>query len=330
MLQFFQLNRSDGVNLDISRLAQLPEKYQSSEDVCLWINLEDPDEEEIKHIADLFGLPTDYITDPLDPAERARAAHSGNNSLIIAIASYLPEASSEPSPDYEEEQAYKTVPIGIILSNRVVITVSRVPELVSGLLSKKVPAEDAKAHMCIALNLLQKISTRFIKHLQRLDEISGKIEEGMQKSTSNEDLHRILQLAKTLVYFLNALKGNDLVLDKLLNSQVFSWEKGEREQLADALIECRQAVAMADIYAQITSNMSDIYASMISNNMNQVVKFLTAITLILTAPTIIASLYGMNVPLPFQESPWGLPVIIGSTLVLCVLLWRYLSKKHWM
>lgn len=329
MLQFFLLNRSDGENLEISRVAQLPANYQPSSNTPLWINLEDPDTAEVKYITELFNLPSDFLTDPLDPVECARASHTTSSSLIITIASYLPETPTGEAVGHEE-QAYQTIPIGIILLGETVLTVSRVPGLVSSLLSKKVIVEDARVNVCLALNILQKTSNRFIKHLQRLDEVSNQIEEAMRKSTSNEDLHRILQLAKTLVYFLNALKGNDLVLDKLLNSQIFSWEKGEREQLADALRDCRQAEGMADVYAQITANMSEIYASMISNNMNQVVKFLTAITLILTAPMIIASLYGMNVPLPFQESTWGLPAIVGATLAVCLLLWRFLSKKNWL
>jgi magnesium transporter len=152
----------------------------------------------------------------------------------------------------------------------------------------------------------------------------------MQKSTRNEDLKRILQLEKTLVYFLNSLKANALVLEKMLTNQAFDWDEEEHERLADALIECRQAVEMGEVFTQIIANMSDIYASMISNNMNMVMKFLTAITLILMAPAIIVGLYGMNVPLPFQDSPWALPIISLGTVAVCLALWRYLLRKHWM
>lgn len=333
MLQIFQISENHGASLEFTRLPQMPENPTANENGSLWINLEDPDPAELKYVADLFMIPDDFLLDSLDPAERPRAARAEKATLIIARASYHPESNPASQSDDAEkaraEQNYPTVPIGIVLTPSALVTVCRVPGLVSETLGNKAPG-GGRPHTCIALRLLEKISTRFMKHLEKLDALSNQIEEAMQRSTRNEDLKRILQLEKTLVYFLNALKANALVLEKLLGTTGYIWEEAEREHLTDALIECRQAVEMGEIFTQIIANMSDIYASMISNNMNFVMKFLTAITLILMAPTIVVGLYGMNVPLPFQEEAWALPLIIMATLAICWLLWRYLLKKHWM
>lgn len=329
MLQIFQLNAQENAGLEFIRLPRLPENAGANDEKNLWLNLEDPDPAELKYIAELFRLPEDFLSDPLDPAERPRAGHAEGATLIIARASYHPENSAEGAAR-REEQSYPTVPVGIIITANSLVTVCRIPGLVADLLGQKLGAANTRVHIGIALKLLEKISIRFMKHLQKLDDLSNQIEEAMQEATRNEDLRRILQLEKTLVYFLNALKANALVLDKLMTGAGFVWHGDEKEHLADALIECRQAVEMGEIFTQITANMSDIYASMISNNMNTVMKFLTAITLILMAPSIIVGLYGMNVPLPFQESPWALPLISIGTVGVCWALWRYLLKKHWM
>lgn len=335
MLQVFQLSVEAGARLNPVRLSEIPPGYRpDAAEPPLWLNLEDPEPAELKRIAELCKLPDDFLSDPLDQAERPRAGHVEGSSLIIAKASYHPDksgAGGEATGAGHEEQEYPTVPLGIIITPGAIITVCRVPGLVAQLLPGGIAPGGGRPHVSVAIKLLEKISSRFIKHLQRLDEVSSQIEEAMQKSTRNEDLRRILQLEKTLVYFMYALKANALVLEKLLdNPAAYVWRPEERELLGDALIECRQAVEMGEIFTQIITNMSDIYASMISNNMNMVVKFLTAITLILMAPSIIVGLYGMNVPLPFQDAPWALAAIVSGTLGICWLLWRYLQKKHWM
>lgn len=339
MLQIFQIGGRDTPLLEVTRLPRMPENAGKPGADELWLNLEDPDPAELKYAATLFKIPEDFLGDSLDPAERPRAAHASDAVLLIARASYHPELEPDAGggpdggpnggPDKREEQSYPTVPIGIVIAENAIITICRVPGLVNDLLGPRIPAGRVRERVCIALRLLEKISTRFMKHLQKLDELSNRIEEAMQLSTRNEDLRRILQLEKTMVYFLNALKANALVLEKLLGSG-FSWEGDEPEKLTDALIECRQAVEMAEIFTQIIANMSDIYASMISNNMNSVMKFLAGITLILMAPSIIVGAFGMNVPLPLENSRWGLPLISLGTALICWLLWRYLLKKHWM
>jgi magnesium transporter len=146
----------------------------------------------------------------------------------------------------------------------------------------------------------------------------------------NEDLVLMMHLEKTLVYFATALKGNSMVLEKISALSSLTLHEEEQDLLQDALIECRQAVDMAEIYLQIMGSIGETSASMISNNMNTVMKFLAGVTVILMVPTIVAGIFGMNIPLPFQEHPLSLPAIIGLTLLICLALWKLLSRKHWM
>ncbi len=324
MLQIYQ---SDGKN--IIPLENLPEVFsnqaEKTGETCqtdYWLDLTSPSIEELETVSGRLSLPLDFFTDSLDPAERSHIMRNGNSVLIIVRVSRKPIAG--------QKYTYTTLPIGIIITAGAVVTICSEEGLVRKLVENKLHAGQSRERIRIALTVLQQVSIHYIDHLQEMDALTGEIEEAMRKSTRNEDLSRMLQLEKNLVYFLTALKANAMVLDKMLTSGNFTWQQDENEILVDALTESKQAVEMAEIYTQITGNMNDVFASMISNNMNSVMKFLAAITLILMAPTIIVGLYGMNVPLPFQDSPLALAGIIAVTVAACAALWKYLLKKHWM
>lgn len=324
MLEIFQPNGKNLTLLDEfpkQLNAQTPEQNSASKPDC-WINLAAPSLEELQIVSERLNIPMDFFTDSLDPAERPHLLHTEACTLIIARVSVKPPKTSK--------YKYSTLPVGIVITSGAVVTVCRDAETVRSLVENKIHGGKSRERIRIALTVLQQISIRFIEHLEEFDNLTGDIEKAMRQSTRNEDLSNMMQLEKNLVYFLTALKSNALVLDNLLTSDSTVWEKGEKEILTDALTESRQAVSMAEIYSQVTSNMNDIFTSMVSNNMNSVVKFLTAVTLVLMAPTIIVGLYGMNVPLPFQESILALPLIGAGTVGVCWLLWRFLQRKHWM
>lgn len=324
MLHFFQPDGTKLVQLDgmPEHLHQPLSDGETANSPDCWVNLADPSEEELQLVSEQFNIPRDYFIDSLDIAERPHLMHNDHCTLIIARVSTKPQDTSK--------YKYSTVPVGIIITPKAVVTVCRDAETVLSLVEHKIHDGQSRERVRIALTVLQQISIRFIEHLEEFDRLTGDIEAAMRQSTRNEDLSNMMQLEKNLVYFLTALKSNALVLDTMLTSTSIHWEKGEKELLVDALTESRQAVSMAEIYSQVTSNMNDIFTSMVSNNMNSVVKFLTAVTLILMAPTIIVGLYGMNIPLPLQESTFALPLVGAGTVGVCWLLWRYLQKKHWM
>lgn len=307
-------------------------KLVEDEAEAFWLDADAPEPGELKKLADRHGVPMDYLTDSLDPSERPHAIIRENMVLVIARVSVQPKE--------EEDLFFETVPLGVIITPEKVVTVCRKPGLArflmesylshGGVLEEKGGGTRPRPGLMLALAVMQQSSVKFIKHLQALYEASGQIEQSMLKSMSNEELIRMMRVEKTLVYFLTSLKGNVMLMEKMQSSPILKLQEAEAELLVDALTECRQAEQMAEVYSGIVSSVSNTFASMVSNNMNSVVKFLTAITLILMAPTIIVGLYGMNVPLPFQESAWTLPLLVVVTFGVCWGLWVYLSRKHWM
>jgi magnesium transporter len=155
------------------------------------------------------------------------------------------------------------------------------------------------------------------------------IEKDLEKSTRNEELHKMLRMEKCLVYFMTSLKSNDILIAKLRNSRMIKTFEVDEDLLEDVIIENRQAIEMANIYSDIQSGMMDAFASVISNNLNVVMKQLAVITIILMIPTFIASMYGMNVPNNFENNPYGflwILLISFAVAVFGVLLFR---KKNW-
>jgi magnesium transporter len=123
-------------------------------------------------------------------------------------------------------------------------------------------------------------------------------------------------LEKSLVYFTTSLKANNIVMERLLRLNYLKMYDDDQDLLQDVIIENKQAIEMAEVYSSILSGMMDAFASVISNNVNFVMKFLTAITIVISIPTLIASIYGMNVPIPFQNEPYAFAVALGISLLL--------------
>lgn len=350
-------------------------------DAPCWLDLYAPALEEMTLICGALDIPGDFLTDSLDPSERPHVSQDGGKLLAITQVSVPVEGAS----DDNTETPYETLPLGLVFSKDMVVSVSMRPGLaaswVSGfrnafptpvataaknshesklIIQTAVPEKDVKvpvsggSTLSMAMNalgsnqggvtppmfprpalllgftMLQQSSIVFVKHLQELEKMAEKVELSMRRSMRNEELSRMMQIQKTLVYFMTALKANAPVMEKLYNLPGHPLQEDEAELLLDGLRECRQATEMGEVYSQIIASMSDTFAAMISNNVNSVVKFLTAVTLILMAPSAIFSLYGMNVPLPFQDSPEALLIIVGFTIAVCIGLWLYLTKKHWM
>ena len=137
----------------------------------------------------------------------------------------------------------------------------------------------------------------------------------------------MLSLEKGLVYFTTSLKSNELVMEKTLKGKIIKLYDADEDILEDAIIENRQAIEMAKIYSDILNGTMEAYASIISNNLNTVMKTLTSITIVLAVPTMISSFWGMNVQIPFQNSPFGFVIMIFISVVLTLLVTWILKKK---
>ena len=167
----------------------------------------------------------------------------------------------------------------------------------------------------------------FLNYLKQINKETEIAEYILKNSMKNKELLKLLSLEKGLVYFTTSLKSNELVMEKTMRGKIIKLYEDDEDILEDSITENRQAIEMSGIYRDILNGTMDTYASIISNNLNGVMKFLTAITIVLAVPTMISSFWGMNVGLPFQNSPYGfvIMILVSIVLTLCVTWW--LKKK---
>jgi magnesium transporter len=168
----------------------------------------------------------------------------------------------------------------------------------------------------------------YLTYLKQINQQTSLIEQDLEKSIKNRELNKLLKMEKCLVYFITSIKANEIVLARLRNSKKITTELNE-DLLEDAFIENKQALEMAQIYSDIQSGMMDAFASVISNNLNVVMKQLTLISIILMIPTLIASLFGMNIPNFLENSVWAMPGIIFGSLILSFLGVILFRKRQW-
>ncbi|MBD3107762.1 magnesium transporter CorA family protein [Bacillus sp. AGMB 02131] len=178
-----------------------------------------------------------------------------------------------------------------------------------------------------ALQILFVISTYYLRYLKQINRKTNEVERELHQSMKNQELYAFLALEKSLVYFMTSLKANKVVLNKMLRLNLLKMYEEDKDLLEDVIIENQQAIEMAETYSSILSGMMDAFASVISNNLNIVMKFLTSFTIILSLPTMVASIYGMNVGLPFQDKPYAFLLIISIAVLLSTITTIIFWKK---
>ncbi|MBC7340435.1 MAG: magnesium transporter CorA family protein [Firmicutes bacterium] len=291
-----------------------------------WIHLVAPTDEEVAAVAAATGLPTDFLRAALDEDERPRQEAEGEQALVIIR---IPVARSPLQ--------YTTIPLGIAVSQDFLVTVClEETPVIDGLVAqgKVHPAKKTR----LLLQLMYRAARLYLDYLERLDRKATELETALRRSMRNEEMFHLMEIQKSLVFLTTALRANQIVMEKLLRSRLRPVREGENgglplrlypddeDLLEDAITENQQALSAAEVHSSILSGTMDAFASIISNNLNIVMKFLTAVTIILAIPTVIGTFYGMNVPLPLQHSPFGFGVIAGASVlaggVAGFLLWR--------
>ena len=289
-----------------------------------WINLSNPCEKDVRQVADLLGIPLDFLTDPLDVDERARLDIEDGVTLLVIRAPVVNDADTRVP--------YVTLPIGVVITPHAVVTICRSDkDLVSGLLNGRARTVlHGSNGLCLPILLLQRVSIEYLTCLKEINRQTSAIEEQLQLSMRNKELIDLLNIEKSLVYFITSLKANEIIMEKLLRGRCVPLDEEEQDLLEDAITENRQAIGMSNIYSNILSGMMDAFASIISNNMSKVMKFLTGFTLILMIPNIVSGIYGMNIATPFQQSPHAFLIVAGITGLCCALAWTVFIKKRWL
>ena len=295
----------------------MPEKSRQLKELTqiesgAWINLENPSDKELEEVARVTGVNEDMLKAALDEEERARIETDDGNTLIIVDIPII-----DDSTDW---YVYSTLPMGIITAGSYFITVClRETTVIGDFVKGRVRNFDANKRTRFIYQILYLNAIKFLHCLKQIDRTSMRVQQSLHRSMKNKELIQLLDLEKALVYFSTSLNSNQIAIDRLqaMNSVIKHYEE-DNEILDDVIIENKQAIEMATIYRDIMSGTMDAFASVISNNQNIVMKFLAAITIILTIPTIIASLWGMNVGVPFGNTVWGFWAVIGIIVAITV------------
>ncbi len=286
----------------------------------VWVNLVNPNEEEIKKVNNALNVEMDFLRAALDEEERARIENDNGQTLIIV---------DTPVTEKEGDRMtlYTTIPLAIILMKHIIITVClKEDTLLSDFSSNKVKTFFTQYKTRFVLQVLHRNATKYLQYLKHIDKTSNRIEQDLHKSMKNKELIQMLKLEKSLVYFSTSLKSNEVVLEKLMKYEHIKNYPEDTDLLEDAIIENKQAIEMANIYSSILTGTMDAFASIISNNLNIVMKFLTSVTIVMAIPTMISSFFGMNVSLPLA-GPYSFWVIVALAVVMSAVTGFTLIRK---
>ena len=280
-------------------------------------------EEEIKQVSLVLGLDEDFLRNSLDLDERSRIEFEDGNTLIITNL-----------PIMTEDGCFDTLPLGIIYTPTSIITVcSKDNNILSSFNESTTYSFDTRNKTEFMLKILYRSVKFYLKYLDIINRTSEDIENELQKATNNKALFQLMEIQKTLVYFSTALKDNDIVLQKIMrmtkstSANYIKTTEEDVDLLEDVIIDTRQAIEMVDMHRMILEAMMEGFASIINNNLNQVMKFLAAITIIMSIPTMIGGLWGMNVPVPYRENPWGFLIVVAFSVITSIAVVVYFRKK---
>lgn len=285
-----------------------------------WINITAPPVGEIEDICSKLKIPSSYISYPLDIDERARIESEDEHMLILVRVPYY---------DPDDEVAYRTVPLGIIYSGDYIITVaSRKLELIRDFVHGRVKKNDFCNKEHFILQILFHTAQIYLNFLKEINGRSAQIEKRFHMAINNKELLNLLLLEKSLVYFTTSLKADEIMISRLTTSKRFKSSPDDAELFAEVIVEYRQALEMSSIYSNILSGMMNAFASVISNNLNAVMRTLTSIAIFMMVPNLIAGFYGMNVKLPFQDSPYAFLITLAISFIFAIIAVLFLLRRR--
>ena len=227
----------------------------------------------------------------------------------------------------ESDAYYITIPICIILTHNQIVTVNSFEnEAIKKFLNTFQNRSPDKKSMMV-LKIFEKVVTNFQEYLKEINQRRNLLEQKLYDANRNAELLELVRIQKSLVYFVTALRSNELLMMKLSRTNFLQLNEEESEFLEDLIVETSQALEMANTYTNILSSTLDAFASIISNNLNNVLKRLTSVTIVLSLPALVTSIYGMNVPIPGQDLPHSFYVPIIISLILSILISALFMKK---
>ncbi len=282
-----------------------------------WLSLISPSEQEVLKVADTLGIDLKDVRSALDADEVSRIEREDNYTLLLI---------DIPTVALKNQRAiYTTIPLSIIYSSENIVTVclENTP-VIKKLINNKQNICTYKRTQLIYMILFNSAKL-YMDYLIKINSIRNNLES---KESTKETLTELYDLEKSLVYFKTSLKSNEIVLNRLLRQPVLKQYPEDEELLEDVLIEYQQALEMTQIYYEVIDNTISKYSSLMDYDLNNAMKLLTSITIVLAIPTVISGLFGMNLlNLPWEDSEVGFWIVSFVTLVICVVCILLLKRK---
>ena len=303
-------------NMETNRLEEIEEFKKGS-----WINLVNPSESDIKRVCTEIKIEEDFIRYPLDYEEQPRIDIDDECMLFVIDVPII--------EDIKDDTTYTTMPLGVIIvRDDFLITVTlKKNKIIDAFEKGKVKNFYTYKKTRFLLQILYLNSACYLDNLKKINKEQEATVFLLQQSMKNRDLIQLLNLQNSLIYITTSLKSNEIVMEKTLRGKIIKMYEEDEDILEDAIIENRQAIEMSKTYSDILTSTMDAYSSIISNNLNGVMKFLTSLTILISVPTLIASIWGMNVDLPFARSQHGFIILMIISVAVALLAFIWLKKK---
>ncbi len=318
----------EGVLKTLTNLSKQTESAYSA----VWLNIQSPTEEELEELKVLVDIPKEVITDVLDVNEVPKLDRIDEYLYILL---QTPIATAQPDRDHPIDLEYTTAPLAMLMSNRMLITVSDGPNDTMEYLKEKL--ENISSNRIIDTDHLPQIAVKIFLftakiYLRYLKEIYNRLQIPLGERdtlTFDKDIVDLLKVEQSLVYFDTSLRSDNIVIEKMARRKLFTETDDDQELMDDAVDELRQAVELSQVYGHIVEDIRNALSSLISNNLTRTVNWLTKVTVILMLPTLVGTLYGMNVVLPYQDSPHAFAIVALLSITVTLLGFLWLREGKW-
>ena len=296
-------------------------KIEQWEPGC-WIQVTCPVEDDVKYLLEDLRIPDYFIEDISDADERARYDYDEGWLMIILRIPHLKTITSR-SP-------YTTIPLGILIKDDKIITIcNQETKMMLDFINHQMRrAEGFIDATDLVFRLFLSTSVWYLKYLKQVNGLIEKAKRHLDHNIDNRDLTSLSRLQDSLTYFATSIRGNETLLSKLKFR--LPVDDLDAELIEDVNIEMNQAREMTQIYANILESTMDTYANLINNNMNRVMRLLTSLNMIIMLPTLVASLFGMNLVNGMEQSSWGFLIAIIISVIITLIGWYYFKKRQWL
>lgn len=289
-----------------------------------WVHAESPTAEELTLLQRELGLPSSFLAAAVDPREVARTDSQRGMHLTIVRVPY----------DFgtRDRVPFRTTPLGMIVGPEHFVTICRQPiDFVHDLTYTyaETPLHTRRANRMIVA-ILGIVGQWFLRYLEEIDRLMDDVEDRLINSIENGEMMELLRYEKSLVYMKTGLEWNETMVRHVQDRPYFEWTDEDLEMLKEVEIEYRQGAHMAATMQAVSGEMTDTFASLISNNLNVVMKFLAAVTIILTVPMLFTSFYGMNVALPGRDTRPAFIVMTLLSVGVTILVTWWFRRQGWL